>query len=232
MRVLIVANGRLESIDQLEWALGRTDYWIAVDGGVKHFLKAGQKPHRWMGDMDSYENIDIPSGRSGDNTIDSDAVDSNTWLTDVTRETFSAQKDMSDSELAIEKAVELGATEIVLMGMLGGRVDHTLFNLSLLMALHRRGIRGDIYAGDEWLMGIGKPGQHQRSFTGLVGSTMSLFPMTDMFGIDLVGFKYPLVKANMAMGDTLCLSNEVIEQEVVITVETGQGLIAFSNLKQ
>ncbi len=212
-RVLIVANGRLESRQQLEWAMSKTQLWIAVDGGIRHFIHIGKKPHRWIGDMDSFDAHLLPQ----------------MWSQEIQKDTFAPEKDLSDTELAIESAIQLGATSFVLMGMLGGRIDHALFNTSLLLSLQNRQLEALILAGSECLLGIGGGGVTHRTFSDLQGATMSLYPTTDLAGIDLCGFKYPLQNATMKPGETLGLSNEVIRETIEVTVRNGLALIAFSN---
>lgn len=220
MRGLIVANGNLESPEQLCLAMADCQLWLAVDGGMRHFLASDQRPHRWIGDMDSFENASLEG--YGLTVADLDAVQ---------QETFPPEKDMSDTALAIERAIELGVTEFVLMGMLGGRTDHALFNLSLLADLQARGFKAIIAAGEEWLFALGAPGPNRRALTGCIGATLSLYPLTHLEGIDLEGFKYPLDKAKMAMGETLCLSNEVIFSPANIGIEKGRCLVIVTGAK-
>ena len=54
---------------------------------------------------------------------------------------FKAEKDETDLELALLAAVDMGADEIKVIAALGGRLDHTLANLSLLALPQLEGIR-------------------------------------------------------------------------------------------
>lgn len=221
MKVLLVANGQLDSLQQLEQLIHETDFWVAVDGGMRYFVALNHKPHIWVGDMDSYKS-------------ESEVPD---WLTDVGRLTFNPEKDLSDTALAIEKVLNycksesLGLEQIILMGMLGGRLDHTLFNLSLLMQLHSAGIEAKIVGDSETIQGVGYPGETCRTIENAQGMIMSLYPYQNLEGISLEGFKYPLRNARMLQGDTLGLSNEIVAPKALVRVDKGCGILYVTSSK-
>ena len=76
---------------------------IAADSGMKHARALGLVPELWVGDFDS----------SGSELMLDYAL--------VPRQTHSADKDATDGEIAVEEALRLGASEIILIGGLGGQ---------------------------------------------------------------------------------------------------------------
>ena len=95
------------------------DIIICADGGANHIYKTGVKPDMIVGDLDS--------------------IDDETLLyyqeQNVLFHKFSSKKDLTDTELAINFALEEGANELVLFGSTGSRLDHTLGNIMLLYKL-------------------------------------------------------------------------------------------------
>ena len=115
MLIAVVASGDLAA-DDVRW-LDRAELVIAADGGAATLERIGRRPDRLVGDLDS---------------VDASLV---ARLTDagVPIDRHPTDKDATDTELALQDAVTGGATEIVLLGALGGdRLDHELANLLLL----------------------------------------------------------------------------------------------------
>src|SRR5215213_5669716 len=112
-RAVILADGAISTRSALDaawpgWATG-VELVIAADGGARHALALGLKLDRWVGDGDSIDPADLAALAATGVAIDRVAAD----------------KDESDSELALLAAIGAGADAIVLLGALGGaRVDH------------------------------------------------------------------------------------------------------------
>ena len=88
-----------------------------------------------------------PDGLLGDfDSASPQAVDAlvslGAWI-----EHFPTQKDETDTQLAVERAILMGATQVTLAGGMGGRLDHALGNLQLLMHLEERGIPAMMVSG-------------------------------------------------------------------------------------
>ncbi|MBO7214853.1 MAG: thiamine pyrophosphokinase, partial [Clostridia bacterium] len=115
MKVAIFAGGPFESVN-----LDNYDLLICADKGYLYARNLGVKPNYILGDFDSLGFV--PDGA----------------------ETYPVDKNYSDLELAINKAISLGATEIDGYFCVGGRLDHELFNISLLKKCKERGVVGRI----------------------------------------------------------------------------------------
>ncbi|UKI13412.1 MAG: thiamine diphosphokinase [Oscillospiraceae bacterium] len=103
------------------------DLRIAADSGLRAADALSDRVDILVGDFDS---LGEPPARAG---------------MEVVR--VPAEKDLTDTQLALEIAVSRGADEIILIAGLSGRLDHTLSTLSVLEDMHARGLHGYITDG-------------------------------------------------------------------------------------
>lgn len=196
------------------WALKRLkqdDFLIGADSGALYLIRNNHRPHLAIGDFDSVSNTELTYIREGSHrTVAVDPID----------------KNHTDTELAFLRAIELEPTEILLLGALGGRLDHTLANLHLLVQAQQAGIRAAI--ADEY--------QCIRLVTSDIEisaddySYVSLLPLTpEVKGIHLHGFEYPLTDATLTMGQSLGVSNRIISTKGEIEVGDGWLLVIQSS---
>jgi len=100
---------------------------------------------------------------------------------------YSPRKDETDLELALTEAVERGATDIVVLGATGGRVDHTIANMMLLSMPVLVGRRVMILDGDTEIVLIRDVGRVR----GCPGDTVSLIPICgDARGVTTEGLEW------------------------------------------
>lgn len=207
MRVVVVASGAIEPADAA-W-LDAADHVIAADGGASSLDRMGRVPDRLVGDLDSTDAALVERLRAGGVAI----------------ERHPADKEASDTELALEAAVASGATELVLLGALGGqRLDHELANLLLLAdsafaSVDLRLIRGTTTArvlhGDSVLALEGTP-----------GAIVSLLPLArDAVGVTTDGLRWPLAGATLRAGRSRGLSNEVVATPASVRLREGTLLV-------
>src|SRR5690242_8499727 len=117
MRVVIFAGGTYRPGTASQNALANADMVIAADSGAETALRLGHVPAYVVGDFDSLDAQLVEQLRARGSQIVSAAV----------------EKDETDTELAVQCAIERGATHIILLGALGGdRFDHTIANVLLL----------------------------------------------------------------------------------------------------
>ncbi|GAB5603450.1 thiamine diphosphokinase [Thermus sp. FJN-A] len=127
---------------------------LAADSGGRHALALGLSPELWLGDFDS----------------------SPPWLQEALpapKEVLPREKDLTDGEALIRKALELGAEEVLLLGALGGRLDHTLAHLELAFRLVAEGVRVELTDGLTHAFPL-LPGSHP--FPLAAGTPFSLLP--------------------------------------------------------
>ena len=112
MRAYIYTGGAVEPAGITEHPKG-DDLVIAADGGWNNAVLLGEKPTILLGDLDSLGDKKIPK--------------------DVEVYRVPAEKDLTDTQLAVDLAISKGANDIVIIGGLSGRLDHTLSNLAILL---------------------------------------------------------------------------------------------------
>ncbi len=176
---------------------------IAADGGMAHAAALGLSVELWVGDFDSAS----PALQAA--------------YPDVPRQTHPVDKNKTDGEIAIDAALALGATELVLVGGLGGQTDHALGNMALLLALAGRDINAYATSGREEAYPL-TPGRFSIDLAR--GSRLSVIALSPLFGLDISGVQWPLGKADVKVGSTWTLSN-VATGPVSLGLISGTGLV-------
>lgn len=211
MRAVIFVNGLIEDLATLAQFVQDDDYLIGADGGTLHALNIDRMPHVVVGDMDSISPL-----------IQRELSDHK-----VQFEEYQPEKNETDLELAVERAIADGATEIVLVGALGGRLDQTLANL-LLLAQREWPIPISVSDGNQHaqIVRAGNP----LEVCGQVGMTVSAIPLSErVTGITYHGLKYPLTDATLSLGSTRGISNELQESPATISIGSGLLLIVWAS---
>jgi thiamine pyrophosphokinase len=179
----------------------RTPIVIAADAGARTALTLGFTPDLVIGDFDS---LDIST------------------IGDLPRETFPRNKDQTDGQLAIERAIERGATELYLVGFLGGvRLDMTLANVWFLTAIEISAVLLDDRNEARLLRG---PAEH--TWTPEPSEVVSLLPVTaSAEGVTTTGLRWSLEGETLQRGETRGVSNEPNEAEASVAVSAGLLLL-------
>lgn len=209
MKAVIVCNGSVKDYNVIRPFFENAGYIISVDGGAAHLRKLGILPDVLLGDFDSANKDDIEYFQTQG----------------IKAEQFPVEKDMTDSELAIEKALEKGADEIIFIGAVGSRFDHSMANIFLLKKLMDEKVKAciadehnRIYMFDESF-----------SMPRVEGYKLSLIPVTEkVTGVTTKGLKYPLINATMQLGTSWGVSNEFYEDIACVTIEKGILLVCLS----
>ena len=219
MQAIILADGDVDPRERLDAAwpgwLRPDALVIAADGGARHAAALGLRIDRWVGDGDSLGEAGIDALIAAGVPVDRAPID----------------KDESDTELAVRHAIGTGATEIVVLGALGGtRVDHALANVMLLAMPELAGI-------DARMLGVGarvrllsavRPESQARSveLDGRVGDLVTLLPLgVDVEGVTTSGLRYPLSDESLLAGRSRGLSNVRTSGSASVRIERGRLLI-------
>ena len=178
------------------------DLVIAADAGYLTAQKMGITPDVLLGDFDTLGVENIPDG--------------------IECLRVPAEKNDTDTQLAVSTAIERGAKEIVIVGGLSGRLDHTLSTLSILEDLWKRK-EGRIYATltdgknrVRYIRGSGTilPRSQYRYF--------SLIAADDLVkGVTLEGCKYPLKNGRISRRHQWAVSNEIVGNCALIEISRG-----------
>ena len=200
-KLIIVLNGELS--DDLEKykkrLIDNQNFIIACDGGYNNCKKLNIKPDLILGDFDSLQEFEF------NNSIK-----------------FPKEKDKSDFELAIDYGFEKGFKDFEIWGAIGKRLDHTLFNISLLLRIKKVGGNAIIYHPPYIVFIIDKEYNFGVRNSGFV----SLYPLTsEIKGLTIKGMKYELNEKDIYLGSTETLSNEFIGKESFVNFKEGIILV-------
>ncbi len=208
-----MAGGPIELIpDSLPNTEGA--FWIGVDRGISTLLARDIHPSIVFGDFDSVAKDDLHKIKKENIEI----------------YTYPPEKDDTDLGLAVEWALEQKPDHIHIYGSTGGRFDHMMGAIQLLLA--NRTLSGKskvtIYDRSNVIYAV-LPGNYSILQDDKYTYT-SFFPISsEVKGITLLGFKYPLNKKDILLGSTLCVSNELISNIGTFSFDYGILLVVRSS---
>jgi thiamine pyrophosphokinase len=206
MHTVIVANAPGFDAEPFRALLSRADLLIAADGGGNALYTREIIPHMIVGDLDSLSDAAQAAFRTAG--------------VDIMR--FPAAKDETDLELAFLAAIERGATQIDVLGALGGRWDQGLANVALLALPELRGRRVRLLDRDQEAFLV----QDAAAISGRVGDTVSLLPIGgDAHGITTQGLQYPLTAATLHFERSRGVSNVLTATPAYVTLQAGRLLV-------
>ena len=178
---------------------------IAVDAGLKQAEALGVTPDLIVGDFD---------------TVDPEVLARFRAMEHMMWEVHQPEKDETDTELALRKAMALGCEEIAVLGATGGRADHMMGNVQLLFQCLQKGVFA--YLADPQNKIYLLDGEREYQKGQVWGKYISFLPLTErVYGITLEGFKYPLKDRDIEIGTSLCISNELSKERGRITFRDG-----------
>lgn len=208
MRVIIVANGQVQQGERYGHLVRPDDLIIAVDGGAIVAQQLGLVPQVMVGDMDSVsEGLLSQLEASGCELVD-----------------HPERKDETDTELAMRYALQQGASEILLLGATGDRLDHTLANVFLLDVAWQAGVRAKILSGDTevWLLRGGR----ELEIHGEPGDIVTLLPVgQDAVGVRSVGLEWALHGDTLRFGPARGVSNVMTAPLAEVALREGVLLV-------
>ncbi|HJS28743.1 MAG TPA: thiamine diphosphokinase [Anaerolineales bacterium] len=208
LRTIIFANGVLSPDTPVHEILEPGDLILAADGGARHCLAWGINPALVIGDFDSLSTADL-------NRLKESGAE---FVRHPTR------KDHTDLELALAHASARGSDEFLILGGLGGRLDHSAGALLLLASDEWSGLPIRLVDGLQSAQIL--RGGEILSLQGQPGDTVSLLPLTgDARGITTSGLEYPLRNETLRFGSTRGISNSLLEETGEIQMEEGMLLV-------
>ena len=219
---IVVADGDVPSIGGLPEGLLPPDadgppIVLAADGGARKAVELGLAPRVVIGDGDSLAAAEVAELRARGTEV----------------LLFPAEKDESDTELALREAVARGAHRILVLGSFGGtRLDHALANVALLALPELEGRDVALSDGTSTVRLIGRAdGPGELRITGASGELVSLFPLDPTVeGIVSAGLRYPLHDESLRIGPSRGLSNELVGPEARIATRRGRLLVVHTRV--
>jgi thiamine pyrophosphokinase len=209
LRILIYSGGALGA-----WALEETqpgDVYVGADSGALFLLQQGIKPDIAIGDFDSVNEAELAFIQlHSKQLLSCDPV----------------MKDLTDTDMAFSWALDQNPQEIIMFGALGTRFDHALANIHLLIKALNKPTVCTIIDSHNRIRLINQSVTIERNNRF---SYVSLLPFTaQVTGITLHGFQYPLHEATLAIGQSLGISNRIVEPFGHIQIRQGNLLVIES----
>lgn len=204
---LVFAAASLEATPRLRARLAQLQrpYVVAADAGAATALAFGFTPDVLIGDFDSLDAETLAELR----------------MRKVRVEEFPRDKDFTDGQLAIERALRERPTELYLLGFLGGpRLDQALANVLLLTQVDVPTVLLDERNEARLLLG---PATHD--WAPEPSEVISLIPLTETRGVRTEGLRWTLEAETLRVGETRGVSNEPVAAAASVHVQNGLLLL-------
>ena len=184
-------------------ALPDDAYIIAADSGYNTVKKLGFTPNLTLGDFDSLKEKPVCGEIM----------------------TVAAEKDDTDTMLAVKTAIDRGFNDISIVGAIGGRLDHTFANIQTLAYILQHGGFGRLIGENDTaeLLNVGEYSYERKD-----GMYISLFAYGEAAVLTSRGTKYDLTEHILDNTFPLGVSNEILDDKCRISVHKGQLLVIFS----
>ena len=191
-------NSRLAQLEQ--------PFVVAADGGARTALDFGLRPDVVIGDLDSLAAATLVELKRASVPI----------------ETYPRDKDATDGQLAVERALAEHPSRLLLLGFLGGpRLDQLLANVLALSRVETPAVLLDEYNECVLLRPDNEHVWHPEP-----GELISLVPIGGAArGVRTRGLRWALDGDRLAFGDTRGVSNEAVAEEACVTIDGGLLLV-------
>lgn len=183
------------------------DFVICADGGYTYAQKVGIKPDLFVGDFDSF---------------------SDTLPEDIPNVTLETHKDDTDSMHCATVALERGYKEVVLLAAIGGRLDHTLANISVLQYLTENGIKAAILSDKEEIFYLP---EGRYTFDNVKDKTISVFPFgcPDVMVTYDCKVEYPARNLKILSSVAVGISNIFRDDRAEVVINSGNAVLIIEN---
>jgi thiamine pyrophosphokinase len=210
-RIIIFANGELPNPKRAQALVHTEDYIICADGGTRHTMALGIKPNLIVGDLDSADPAVLKKYQDEG----------------VQVESYSQDKNETDLELALHRALELTPQQIIIVAALGGRLDQTLANITLLANPRLAAFDVRLDDGLEEIFIC----RAQAEVNGRIGDLVSLIPwLSTVSEVQTRNLKWPLRKETLYPDKTRGISNELTDTAASVSI--GSGLLLIVHRRQ
>ena len=178
---------------------------IVCDRGLEALYKLKIIPNHVVGDFDS---------------VSPEILEFYKKQSQIIFHTYHPEKDNTDTDIALKLAIRLKSSKITIMGALGKRMDHAIANIHILKDALEANIPCQIIDEHNRIYLINKEITLEKD--KIYGKYVSLIPLTsEVEGITLTGFKYPLENYTLPIGTSLGISNEIIEDRAHVEMKKG-----------
>ena len=200
-KIAIIANGYIKNPKFHKDLLKDADIIICADGGANNAKKIGVTPNYIIGDLDSASKSSIELFKDKSKIIKDD------------------NQDNTDLEKALSLAETLNPSEILIMGAIGDRIDHTLANIMCLTK-----INSDIKAQIIDEKNIIELVENSADISGDKNDIISIVPITDISNLCYTGLKWNVENLDTNIG-WFGISNMLEEKNANISLSNGKILL-------
>ncbi|MBK5240714.1 thiamine diphosphokinase [Clostridium sp.] len=209
MKVIIVSGGIPPSRELLIKEITEGTFIIAADSGANCLYDYKILPNLLLGDFDSISKKVLKYFEKSQCIID----------------IYPTEKDFTDTEIAVKKAINMKPSEIVLLGCTGSRVDHLLGNIGMLKKCLKNSVSAHIVDENNDI----RLSNATTILNGTVGQIFSVQAYGDeVIGLTIDGAKYPLNNYNLKIGESITISNEFVSSNVKLNFKSGTLMIILS----
>jgi len=203
-RAVVLCDGPPPAPGVLEYWLSGADLFVCTDAAGHPYDELPVPPQVVIGDFDSLAGR-VLDGRAGPKFLRVD------------------EQETTDSEKALLYLLDQGFEEAVLVGAVGWRLDHTLYNTLLL---ERYANRLRLALAGQYADGVRlAPGQTV-SWSLDLGTNFSLIPLLGRSrGVTVDGAKYPLLDGELGIAGAAGISNLVAYDPLLIRAGDGPLLV-------
>ena len=206
MRIIIFANGNLPNLEKARQLIRPDDFILCADGGTRHALALGLTPNVVIGDLDSVTEEE----RRKMKEIGVEVME------------YSRDKNETDLELAINHALTLNPSQILILAALGGRMDQTLANIALLSDLRLSTFDVRLTDGVEEIFFC----RDQAEVEGRSGDIVSLLSWQgEVTGVFTENLRWHLHYETLYPDKTRVISNEMTSDVATVSITSGLLLI-------
>lgn len=195
------------------------DTVVCADFGLNTAYRLGMPVHYFMGDFDSVSPEILEAYREGK----VEGSEHCEWVR------YPKEKDYVDTQLVLEWILEKGADEITFLGATGGRLDHFLANVNILMLALKQKVPAYIVDSRNRIRLTDSTLSIERQ--DMYGKYLSLLPLTStVTGVTLRGLKYLIEDYTLEVGIARAISNEMDEtsKKAEITLRSGVLIVVES----
>ncbi|MBE5925121.1 MAG: thiamine diphosphokinase [Lachnospiraceae bacterium] len=223
MKCIIITGGGIDTCFAKEYIKTLSyDKVFAVDKGLNYAKEMGIMPDVIMGDFDSVDDNVLEEYKklSADNKL--------------IFERFPVMKDATDTELAVDKAIESGAMYITILGATGGaRIDHMLGNISLLKKIYDKNVECVMVDAHNRIRYVSTDTSPidcviKKDLTYDYKYLSFIVLSKELIGLTLSGVAYPVDNITVPCGTSYLVSNEINDKAARIRVGKGAALIIES----
>ncbi len=200
-RCVVIGGAAIKNYEEIKQYLSKNDFYIFCDSGLNHIKSLCVNPDLIVGDFDSHER---PEGN-------------------IETIVLPREKDDTDTVYAVKEALKRGFSNFLLIGVVGGRFDHTLGNIAILSMLHSKNIKAKLIDNFSEMEIVSNE-------TKTISDSFPYFSLLtlsgDARGVSIENAKYPLTNATITSEYQYGISNEVIKgKEAKVSVKFGNLLL-------